>query len=238
MAVGIDRALADTGVGAANAAVHDVRGGSVRWLVLLLVLAAGWGALFSYSVVFLAEDLPLRPVSPRPGIGSAPEDTSTFELPPELMRTSGTAVQRRPEARAPEAVERPASRLMLAEASTAAAAPEAAPIRTAAIPAAAPLDRFDYIGTWGPTEAACGMRSRRRGYLPARITADGARAGRTFCSFHDRTRSGNAWVMAADCNDRGRRWTSQVRLLVEGDRLTWSSAKGSSSYLRCPRRAG
>ncbi|WP_257791899.1 hypothetical protein [Methylobacterium durans] len=44
--------------------------------------------------------------------------------------------------------------------------------------------------------------------------------------------------MAADCNDRGRRWTSQVRLLVEGDRLTWSSAKGSSSYLRCPRRAG
>ncbi|WP_236960148.1 hypothetical protein [Methylobacterium durans] len=171
MAVGIDRALADTGVGAANAAVHDVRGGSVRWLVLLLVLAAGWGALFSYSVVFLAEDLPLRPVSPRPGIGSAPEDTSTFELPPELMRTSGTAVQRRPEARAPEAVERPASRLMLAEASTAAAAPEAAPIRTAAIPAAAPSigstisapgDRPKLPAGCAPGDAATCPRGSRR----------------------------------------------------------------------------
>ncbi|MGU3541246.1 peptidase inhibitor family I36 protein, partial [Methylobacterium sp. A54F] len=36
----------------------------------------------------------------------------------------------------------------------------------------------------------------------------------------------------------GRRWTSQVRLVVEGERLTWTSAKGSAAYVRCGRRAG
>jgi hypothetical protein len=43
--------------------------------------------------------------------------------------------------------------------------------------------------------------------------------------------------MAADCSERGRRWTSQVRLLVEHDRLTWTSGKGQANYIRCGRRS-
>ncbi|MFD0933679.1 peptidase inhibitor family I36 protein, partial [Methylobacterium trifolii] len=102
----------------------------------------------------------------------------------------------------------------------------------------APPPRAEYVGLWGPNPAACGARSRRRGYIPAMISQERAQAGRTICNFHDGHRSGNTWVMAAECSDRGRRWSSQVRLMVEGDRLTWSSAKGSASYVRCNRRAG
>ncbi|WP_245516400.1 peptidase inhibitor family I36 protein [Methylobacterium segetis] len=233
MAAGTDPVLTGPGGGVVGVAAHDIRGGSMRWLAMLLVLAAGWGALFSYSVLFLAEDLPLRQTAPRPLSGPIPVDSATFAMPPELMRPSGLP---RPEARAPEAAPMPAPRLVLAGTNSG-AVPEAA-VPLAAAPASSPIERPDYIGIWGPTGAACGARSRRRGYLPATITADGARAGRTICSFYDRTRSGNAWVMGAECSDRGRRWSSQVRLHVDGDRLTWSSGKGTSSYLRCSRRAG
>jgi hypothetical protein len=99
-------------------------------------------------------------------------------------------------------------------------------------------ERPDHVGVWGPNAAACGAPHRRRGYYQATITTERARAGRTICTFHDGRRVGNAWVAGADCADRGRRWSSQVRLVVDGDRLTWTSAKGSATYVRCSRRAG
>jgi hypothetical protein len=74
--------------------------------------------------------------------------------------------------------------------------------------------------------------------LPATITPERAKAGDTVCTFRDAHRTGNAWIMAADCGDRDRRWSSKVRLVVDGDRLTWTSAWGTSAYTRCNRRAG
>jgi hypothetical protein len=44
--------------------------------------------------------------------------------------------------------------------------------------------------------------------------------------------------MGAECSDRGRHWSSQVRLVVDGDRLTWSSGRGTAAYIRCGRRGG
>jgi hypothetical protein len=199
---------------------------------MLLLLAAGWGALFSYSAVFLAEDIPLRP-GPPDARGAARAEAAAFELPPELTQPTAPAPRRRAEAPSPDASVQP-QRVALASSG---AGGEAVPA-PGMPPAPMPAERAEYVGTWGPTGAACGVRSRRRGFLPATITPEGARAGRTICSFHDGRRSGNAWVVAADCSDRGRRWSSQVRLLVDGDRLTWTSDKGASSYVRCARRAG
>lgn len=96
----------------------------------------------------------------------------------------------------------------------------------------------DYVGIWGPTADACGAKGRRKGYLPAAITPERAKAGDTVCRFRDAHRTGNAWTMAADCGDHDRRWSSKVRLVVDGDHLTWTSAWGSSAYIRCNRRAG
>ncbi len=57
-------------------------------------------------------------------------------------------------------------------------------------------------------------------------------AGPTTCRFGEVRRAGGAWVTAAACRNAGRRWTSQVRLTVESNRLTWTSERGATSYLR------
>ena len=217
MAVGLDASPAEQSGG-------TVRAASKRWVALFVVLAAGWGILFGYSVTFLSEDLPFRPVA------VALPDPPNYGFPPLPHTITLATTDQAPEA--------PASHVAAASAP---ALPSASAVPSAPAQPAAPaprVERADYVGTWGPTEAACGKRSRRRGYIPATITPERASAGRTICSFHDGRRVGNAWTMAADCADRGRRWSSQVRLVVDGDRLTWTSGKGSASYVRCGRRAG
>ncbi|WP_162501613.1 hypothetical protein, partial [Methylobacterium crusticola] len=109
--------------------------------------------------------------------------------------------------------------------------PEAEPAR-----AAAPGQGGSYVGIWGPSAAACASRrSSRRGFLPAVIGPGGARAGQTACAFRDARRSGNVWSVAATCRNARQRWSSHVRLAVEGNRLTWSSERGSVTYTRCSR---
>lgn len=188
--------------------------------VIPALLLAGWGGLFAYCATYLREDLPFRPASP----SDAPPRTEDPPRRPFVLPDVPGAASRVPSA-GPSQAEAPVSPL-------AAAAPAVPPrpVPSQVMP--------DYVGTWGPTAAACGRPSRRRGYLPATITADRAKAGRTLCAFRDGHRSGNAWVMAADCSDRGRHWSSQVRLMVEGDHLTWSSNRGTASYIRCGRRTG
>lgn len=192
-----------------------------RWgYAIPALLVAGWGGLFAYCAAYLREDLPFRPSATQEAGRRAEEVPRPTVVLPDMQ---GEPARITAQAASPEA-ERPVAALAAAQALPAATRPAA--------PAA------DYVGTWGPTAAACGRPSRRRGYLPATITADRARAGRTLCSFHDGHRSGNTWLMAAECSDRGRRWSSQVRLVVDGDRLTWTSNRGSVSYTRCARRAG
>ncbi|GJD59168.1 hypothetical protein MTDSW087_02151 [Methylobacterium dankookense] len=221
------------------------RGGRA-WRAVLLALAAGWGAFLAYSAVFLTEDPPLRhaAVADRettsgldfPAPGSAPLQTARRVAYGLDEPRPDTAPSADPPATHPASVAR-----------ATAAEPPIQPGRTGALPeavATAPptermaAERLDHIGVWGPNAAACGARHRRRGYYQAIITLERAKAGRTVCTFHDGRRIGNAWVTAAECSDRGRHWSSQVRLVVEGDRLTWSSARGTASYIRCGRRPG
>jgi hypothetical protein len=193
-----------------------------RRLVIPVVLAAGWGALFAYTLVVLTDDGPV----------AAPSGHT------RLAAADGIDV---PEVRLPEP-ERPATPAANPPARVLTVAAPAPPLDTVVAPAeprpAAPLvERAAFVGIWGPNPVACGQRQRRRGFLPATITEDGAKAGRTVCRFRNNRREGSAWTMAADCSERGRRWTSQVRLLVEHDRLTWSSGKGQANYIRCSRKS-
>ena len=193
-----------------------------RRLVIPVVLAAGWGALFAYTLVVLTDD---GPVAAHAGHT-------------RLAAADGIDV---PEVRLPEP-ERPATPAANPPARVLTVAAPAPPLDTVVAPAeprpAAPLvERAAFVGIWGPNSVACGQRQRRRGFLPATITEDGAKAGRTVCRFRNNRREGSAWTMAADCSERGRRWTSQVRLLVEHDRLTWSSGKGQANYIRCSRKS-
>lgn len=210
---------------------EDARTGSKRRFVVPGLLVLGWAGLFTYSAAYLTEDLPFR---------SQTAETRPAPAPKPLGRR--VVMLDTPDESVPD-VQRPdAASLAAAPASPRPAAPGLqAAITTPVTPSAAKpasTSSPDFVGIWGPTADACAARSRRRGYIPATITQDRARAGRTICTFHDSRRVGNGWVMSAECSDRGRHWSSQVRLVVDGDRLTWSSGRGTAAYIRCGRRGG
>jgi hypothetical protein len=80
-----------------------------------------------------------------------------------------------------------------------------------------------------------GEAAKEDGHLLTRISASRARAGDASCAFKKIRRRGNVWSMAATCIDGEATWTSDVRLSLTRGRLTWTSQKGSTTYMRCPR---
>jgi hypothetical protein len=90
-----------------------------------------------------------------------------------------------------------------------------------------------FVGQWAPSAQACSSQPGRSGLLPATINEQAARAGETTCRFGRKKQIGTAWTMVATCSDQRSRWTANVRLDVRGDRLTWSSERGSQTYVRC-----
>jgi hypothetical protein len=119
---------------------------------------------------------------------------------------------------------------MAAEAASNLAAP-APPIRPK-VTARAP-----YSGIWAASPEAClpGEADKEEGHLLTRITASRARAGDASCAFKKIRRRGNVWTMTATCVDGETTWNSDVRLSLTRGRLTWTSQKGSTTYMRCPR---
>lgn len=90
-----------------------------------------------------------------------------------------------------------------------------------------------FAGVWATNEKACSPQLNRDGLLPALISSQGAWAGETTCSFNKSKRVGNTWTFAAVCADSRRRWKADVRMSVVGNRLTWTSQRGSQTYVRC-----
>jgi hypothetical protein len=89
-----------------------------------------------------------------------------------------------------------------------------------------------YAGMWGADQSACSTRNRKR-LLPTMIDTDGARAGETFCRFKKKQETQSGWNVIANCSNGRERWVANVRLKVQGERLTWSSERGSQAYVRC-----
>ena len=89
-----------------------------------------------------------------------------------------------------------------------------------------------YAGMWGADQSACSTRNRKR-LLPTMIDTDGARAGETFCRFKKKQETQSGWNVVANCSNGRERWVANVRLKIQGERLTWSSERGSQAYVRC-----
>jgi hypothetical protein len=88
-------------------------------------------------------------------------------------------------------------------------------------------------GVWAPHVSGCSPRENRQGLLPAVISPEGAWAGETTCAFKNRNETDNGWTVVASCSNPREKWTAKVRLTVNGDRLVWSSRRGTQAYLRC-----
>jgi hypothetical protein len=89
------------------------------------------------------------------------------------------------------------------------------------------------VGVWAPETGSCSARSARDGVVPAIISERGARAGETACVFKERRRNERDWRVLANCTNGHEHWTSNVRLIVKGDRLVWMSKRGTQAYTRC-----
>ena len=86
------------------------------------------------------------------------------------------------------------------------------------------------VGVWAPENGSC---SAREGVLPAIISERGARAGETSCVFKEQRWTERDWRILAKCTNGHEHWTSNVRLVVKGDRLVWTSKRGTQAYTRC-----
>jgi hypothetical protein len=95
------------------------------------------------------------------------------------------------------------------------------------------MKRDTIVGVWAPDAGTCSARSFRDGVLPTVINTDGAWAGDTFCMFTKQKQTETGWMVVAKCSNPGGRWTSNVRLTVNENRLTWTSKRGTQAYTRC-----
>jgi hypothetical protein len=93
---------------------------------------------------------------------------------------------------------------------------------------AANASDISFTGGWGVDVAECRKS-------PLTITAD--RATNTFaaCEFHSTQReSSNVWRLRALCANNSERWNANIRFAISGSQLTWSSERGTTTYVRCP----
>jgi hypothetical protein len=90
-----------------------------------------------------------------------------------------------------------------------------------------------FVGRWAADMKACSHKATKSGYLPTVIETRRARAGDASCSFTDKRQAGSTWRFVAQCTSGAERWTAHIEVAVVGDRLTWTSERGSQTYVRC-----
>ena len=111
--------------------------------------------------------------------------------------------------------------------------PNPAPDPPDSVPAAPADTTTAVIGIWVSDRNSCSLREFRQGALPTIISMDGALAGDTFCAFRNHTQTDNVLRVVATCANADRQWTTQVSLSAKGDRLIWTSKRGTQVYTRC-----
>jgi hypothetical protein len=103
---------------------------------------------------------------------------------------------------------------------------------TAAAPTTASVPIDDFVGGWGIDVNQC--RQVQSGRSPLTISPRRAEAFGAVCDFGSVQRdSPNVWRVQATCTHQGERWLANVRLTIVGNKLTWSSERGTVTYLRC-----
>jgi hypothetical protein len=90
-----------------------------------------------------------------------------------------------------------------------------------------------FVGGWGANVDQCRQAPDNRS--PLRIDTSRAEAFSTTCQFNSTQReSANEWRIRASCADEHNQWNANIRLTLDGSRLTWASERGTATYLRCP----
>jgi hypothetical protein len=86
-----------------------------------------------------------------------------------------------------------------------------------------------FIGGWAVDAAACRKSAIT---ITAQRASDGFGAA---CEFHSTHRESlYVWRLRALCANNSERWSADIRLTLSAMKLTWSSERGTTTYVRCP----
>jgi hypothetical protein len=94
---------------------------------------------------------------------------------------------------------------------------------------AAATSDITFIGGWAVDAAACRKSAIT---ITAQRASDGFGAA---CEFHSTQRESlHVWRLRALCANNSERWNADIRLTLSTMKLTWSSERGTTTYVRCP----
>jgi hypothetical protein len=102
--------------------------------------------------------------------------------------------------------------------------------RAGAQQASAPLPEA-FVGNWASDAAEC-----RASGAGIHVGPGGAEGYGGACAFGSVQREGSTWRVKAVCSGSGTTWNANIRLAASGDRLRWSSERGTAVYVRCDSR--
>jgi hypothetical protein len=177
----------------------------------VLAQLGGAGALFTcFAVVLNSVQMPNRPTTQAYTLPAAPDP-----MPPKIEAAAAVEYNNSPGQAAPSSG--PPKLQLLANGQ--ASAGQAIQVAIA--------------GVWAPDAGSCSLRDFRKGLLPTVINSDGAWAGETFCMFKNHKETEQGWSVVAACSNSRDQWTTRVSLTVKGERLVWTSRRGTQTYTRC-----
>jgi hypothetical protein len=89
-----------------------------------------------------------------------------------------------------------------------------------------------FIGGWADDTDECRQSQNRHALLV--ISARAARTASAKCDFQSVKReAASRWHIVAQCSREGESWSANVDLKLAGSNLTWSSERGTATYVRC-----
>jgi hypothetical protein len=89
-----------------------------------------------------------------------------------------------------------------------------------------------FIGGWADDTDEC--RQSQHHSAPLVISAHAARTAIAKCDFQSVKRAAaSRWHIVAQCSREGESWSAHVDLKLAGSSLTWSSERGTATYIRC-----
>lgn len=91
---------------------------------------------------------------------------------------------------------------------------------------------YTFVGGWADAIGEC-QEGQDQG-APLVISAHAAKTAGGECEFRSVTREATSgWHIVAQCASEGQSWNANIDLKLAGSNLTWSSERGTETYVRC-----
>jgi predicted Ser/Thr protein kinase len=92
-------------------------------------------------------------------------------------------------------------------------------------------EAVNFVGGWAASVNDC--RAGMDGRAPLNVTAKRAETSTGACQFGLVQRDLEGWNVRALCTVGEKSWIANIKLMLKGNTLTWTSERGTDTYVRC-----